>query len=304
MEFINITFRDTFAKQFVTDDNRQTITAAVMRFCSLPEQDAIDILWRMSYTNSGIDKILSKMGLNFPVEKVKVLIEELLYQKKQVNPHFLNVAVPCKCLDAFNALAERNQIVAKVVLDKCQIAFYSTTNDFRFTLDLLKDDNENRHFAGLRNLNFSYREADFLKQFHKEIYELATICYEQYKEHTCLADSATSPFANLRKLVDDSGLKLADEMPIVEPNASATIVPVAPTKFEPEVSFKARTNSKFVSLTAEAVLKYPDIFAAFAESSDMNALVELGKIGFDLNEIMSKKEKIKNFLKATKALTE
>ena len=60
----------------------------------------------------------------------------------------------------------------------------------------------------------------------------------------------------------------------------------------------------FKCLTAETVLANKTEFAAFSSTGDMNTLMKIGSLGFDLNEVVDKKGLIHSFLIATALLEE
>jgi len=86
------------------------------------------------------------------------------------------------------------------------------------------------------------------------------------------------------------------------------VTPIEPTTNVPEIADEEKAEElicvNFMDLTPEKILAHKDSFESFMETYDLDNLILIGKLGFDLNAVMAKKELISNFLKAVKALNE
>lgn len=302
-----ITFRTKFEK-YLNDDNRIPITAAVESFCNWESTSALDFLWNFSlaYSTDSIEKLLNELNLNIsniPNADFTLFQNELRYQYKTFNPSFLEITVPTDCKDAFSTLENHtNSIIANVVYEHCKTTIYSDDiDDIDRILFLLESKEENNYFGGIRSLHFKMDEAILLKPFHMYIHDLLNSLYEH-----ALSENETfknKPLAGLGDLVKESGMELSDDIPVVfSPETKEKITKAFNEYFSTEESGK--DNSKYEPLTPEMILTYKDDFSSYAENDDLNTLVPIGVLGFDLNEVMSKKEKIKHFLKAAEALSE
>ena len=59
---------------------------------------------------------------------------------------------------------------------------------------------------------------------------------------------------------------------------------------------------EFKPVTAENILTHRETFKTFVEEEDLNLLMVIGTVGFDLNEVMAKKEQILIFIEAAEML--
>lgn len=300
-----ITFRTKFEK-YLNDDNRIPITAAVESFCNWESTSALDFLWNFNFASStdSIQKLLNELNLNIsniPNADFTLFQNELRYQYKTFNPSFLEIAVPTYCKDAFSALENHtNSIIANIIYEHCKTtSYYENYANIERILFLLKSEEDKNHYGGIRSLHFKKEESEFLKPHHMYIHDLLNSLYE----HT-LSENETfknKPLAGLGDLVKESGMELSEDVPVVfSPETKDKIRKAFNEYFSTEESVKE--NSKYEPLTPEMILVYKDDFSSYAENNDLNKLVPIGVLGFDLNEVMSKKEKIKDFLKAAEAL--
>ena len=98
---------------------------------------------------------------------------------------------------------------------------------------------------------------------------------------------------------NDLPFTFGDETPTEEP--AQTSIPVVD---EPSHEEPVQTTPQFRRIYAESIIMYRDAFIPFVMDEDWNMLLEIGKLGFDLNEVMTKKEKICIFLEAVQAKEE
>jgi len=253
-------FRTKF-KKLLNDKNRLAIENAFLKFCNLCSKDAIQTLWRLTYSRSKALIELSKLGLDselIPFEKILIFRNELRYQYEEV--------VQCDFLryfekdderiyEAFLSLENRtDRIVASIVCAFCIEMLNDPNFDIERTLGLLSQTKENYYFGGVRSMNFNMEEAEYLKNYHLEI-------------HNTLKTLKTV---------------LCEEVEI------------------PLNSSEKEMSSGFKELTLDTILEHKDVFKTFIESEDFNLLIPISQLGFDLNEVIIQREEIKNLLKAIK----
>lgn len=317
------TFRSKFEDRLITDKNRPIFTAAFETFCKLSSDTARKILWRLTYNDEFLEKNLRTLGLTLelvPSDKVLTLRDELRYQYELLYPEFLAVEVPDECLEAFTAFKNRTDaIVANVVYRNCLYASYFDALSMRQILDLLESNKENRYFRGLRDIGFSYKVAQYLKPYHMQIHDLLKSLYDHNNQN--VNSFKNTPFDELDDRIKDAGIELpytfgeetqveveSETETLVEATANtavhATVEAPVEAHNEAQAEQPAEANSGFKPLTPEEILEHKDVFTSFVESSDMNILLQIGKLGFDLNKIIDKKEAISKFLEATKALND
>ena len=165
--------------------------------------------------------------------------------------------------EAQNQLARYNDpIMVYIVTLACQKYLSKELCNIEKTLHLLKSDLDNYNIGGLRSLEFSDEEARYLLPFSMEIHKLLEALYK------CKC-------------------KVPKETYIETETQNE--------KHEPTVF-------GFKPLTAEAVLANKSEFEGFSFTDDMNTLMKIGSLGFDLNEVVDKKVLIRNLLTAASAL--
>ena len=348
-----IKFRNKFEK-ILNDENRSVIMSAFEKFFNFKTEVARDYLWSLTYNIDIAMLVLEELGLNrniITLENISALRNELRFQYKELNPKFLACEVPKSCKEAFAALESKADIiVANIVYRNCAYCVYDK-EAFERILFLLKSDKENLRFGGIRSMNFGPDEADYLKPFHVEIYELLKACYG-YHDETANA-SKNRPFAGLDEHFKEDSLELPFELenlpePLnnkveetiseyanevkaseiecgeseekgelepasvtveeTEQNNDVKIFEIAASKNiaakSTEMTSEVQVASEFKKLTPEEILAHRAVFYVFTKSEDLNVLTPIGILGFDLNEVMTKKEKIFNFLNAASALSE
>ena len=134
-----------------------------------------------------------------------------------------------------------------------------------------------------------------------EIHNLLKAMYD------CQQDaSKNTPLDKLGSMVKEAGIELpfnVYEIPEATPvKAPADTTVQAPNKAQAKQPVEA--DSGFKPLTPEGILENKDVFASFVESSDMNILLQIGKLGFDLNKVIAKKDAIIKLFEAAKALND
>lgn len=297
-------FRSKFEK-LITDENRPVITEAFNTFFKMLPKDACDVLWHLTYEPSESTSFtLAKIGLSLniiPLENISLLKNELRFQYKEKDPIFLNVDLAEECQEAYQELVNHSDaITAAVVYNHCESHICS---DVVHILSLLNNDMENKFYGGIRSLSFNKFEAAYLKPFHMEIHNLFKAMYEIYQKNCGSSAFSNTPFAGLAKMIEDNGNDLpftfVGEAPAEEPAHT-----VAQLGDETPAEEPAQTIPQFRRIYAESIIMYRDTFIPFVMNDDWNMLLEIGKLGFDLNEVMAKKEKICIFLEALHAKEE
>lgn len=287
-------FRTKF-KSLLNDENRFSVIRAFNQFCSLDSATALKVLWKLTYSNDRALEEIYKLGLNYDLissEKVLVLRNELRYQYEEcIQDGFLQFyqGDDEKTKNAFAVLKNHSDaIVASVVCNSC-MKFVRKFEVGRI-LYLLSSEKEGNQFGGVRTLGFDMLESDYLKPFHQEIHDIL---------------KAMNEFIPLSS--EESEYKDDDEKEIyssenIEDEIIAEVVEVEGAEevedMEPDV-----LNSQYKKIIPEEILKNKETFKNFIISNDFNMLIPIAKLGFDLNEVMRKKEEIFNFINIAEDLT-
>lgn len=261
----SIRFRTKFEK-LVTDANRPILVSVFEKFCRYNPftTNALEILWQLTYNDDvAISTLCNTLGLSLDIissENISKFRDELRYQYECQHGSYLLKNIPsCYATEFDNLVKHSDLICADVITKKCLEYHEESINPSR-ALYLLESDMENNYFGGLRELGFDQDESQFLKQYHKEIFDLYTAIYNMYDIEGCTLDD---------EICNNYAEKAA--------------------------------QSSFKPLTSVEILNNRDIFASFVK--DFNVLVDIGKLGFDLNEVIAKKEAIVQLLNADKALS-
>lgn len=288
------TFRSKFEK-IVSDENRPVIEAAFEKFCNFDPAttDARNLLWNLTYNPEVASATLHDLGLSHEIiapENVCKLRDELRYQYERLHNGYLTVNVSEDRIPAFEALSKKaGPIVASLVNELCLQRLYGS--DVPRTLYLLKSEKENFFFGGICDVGFMPIEAEYLKPFHMQIHDLLKAMYDSQQEAT-----RNTPLIGLDSIIKDAGMELpfyVSELPATTPIETPVEIPNEAQDEQP-----AETNSGFKALTPDAILEHKDVFTAFVESGDMNILLKIGSLGFDLNNVIVKKEAISKVLEA------
>lgn len=270
----SIQFRSKF-KNLVTDENRQIITSVFEDFCQLdPTTDeARDILWGLTYSYSSSCAILKRFGLDckecnefLDSENILKLRDELRHQYERINKGYLLSDVSQECLSEFNEFVKKADIItASVVYEHC--LYHLSLDDVVRTLFLLKSDMENYYFGGIRNLGFTSQETEYLKRFSNLIYNLLKVMSDYMK--------------------NNKNNECAPELPFTfDISTAETVQPEQPSD----------VNLGFKALTSESILGQKELFNTFIQSKDMNILLKIGNLGFDLNKVIAKIDAISKVL--------
>lgn len=284
-----IKFRSKFVKAFQhSNADEQVLRKAFEEFLKHGDTFALDLLWRLTFEpcSQGLWLIwLDPQSISDEVHGV--LRNELRYQYTQEHPDFLSYdKIPVELADVFSNLSNRSDtIVANVVLQKCTVCIRTKVANKEF-LELRKisyllgSRKENNFFGGLKSLGFQHDEATYLKPYRQEIQKLFTLMV-----HDHIKDLAPDK----EQVVED--VKVPEELDVDEilyDNSTATST--------------EQPADAFTKITPENILTHKDVFSSFALDGDLNALIQIGKLGFDLNAVSLKKEAIANIIKGANAL--
>ena len=298
-------FRSKFRK-YVIEENVPIITEAFEKFDTLSPDEALYFLWELTFSENSACAVITDLGLNSKIITPESLIpfrNELRYQYSKSHAKFLTMDVPDSCEAALVALTNATDIiVANIVNKHCHLKIHDTPEFMSRLLFLLDSEQENNFFGGVRSLNFSMEETHYLKFFHKEIHNLMKALYESKQ-----GGFQNKPFANLAEKLKESGVYVPEKSEnedfsdeTIEEFLKIEVSVPANNTVKQEIFEK----SEFKKLSLEVILLHKDIFMSFAESDDLNLMLPIGNMGFDLNEVMDKKEKIYNFIEAAEALSE
>ncbi|MBQ2835575.1 MAG: hypothetical protein IJE68_01910 [Clostridia bacterium] len=301
-----INFRTKFSKHIQTDIEHEVFVSAFEKFINLDEQTAIDILWRLTY--NPYSEALWTIKLDpetIPSEMTAALRNELRYQYSQCHSNFLTVEVPEEYKEAYSLVSSNtDSITAYIVYKNCNSILYLDETSVQRILFLLSSDKENHYFGGLRSLDFNVGEAEYLKPYKAQIYTLFNVMYELHKSEGRYNSNHT-PFQELGAMIQETG----NDLPFTfgDEAVEATETTAMEEPLHEEISFQAEESVQkidvFNAITAEKVLEHKDVFFAFAITRDMSCLVELSKLGFDLNQVVAKEKAISDFIQAAEALS-
>lgn len=276
-----IEFRTEFEK-IVNDDNRDALQKVFREFHRENFDRVIRILWYLWRVTKSVDyklegamtvaeKFLNShelCGLIKP-EDIGLLRSEFYYQYELRNPSFFHVTAKNEdCLLAFEKMLNTTKDFSIVYYVYEQfilmLSIYRGTPDLEQILFLIGNGDNLNFFAGMERLNFRWPELYYLKAYREQIYEMFKAIHEY---------------------------SLSDEV------KNERVAPI----LEDPYSMRHR----YEPLTAERVLENLDLFRAYL-NDDMNAAKQLGEfgLGFDLDEIETKKEKFSVLFNAIKAFNE
>lgn len=308
------TFRNKFEK-LLTENNREPIVAAFNIFCSYNPDTALFYLWRLTYDVANIPEILDQLGLNMGIispENVSTFRNELRVQYSNSQPDFLDTKILGEVAkSAFSTLYNvTDSIVANVVYKHCLAHVKrEEVDDILHTIELLESDDAKSYWDGIYRLHFNAKQISYLKPYKRHIHSLLKAIHEYEQE----VYAPSKPFANLGKLIEDSGFTVAEisEKPAKEEaateesdfDAKAEIKEVlAEIQNDGKEAVEQESDAIFWPITPWAIISNEAVFTAFIEKGDRDTLSQIKKLGHDLNELMAKEELIKNFLEAAKAL--
>lgn len=312
-------FRTKFEEKIQNEKLRQALYDAFDIQLAKESEELLNILWKLTYDPK---PILSELGLTIeedenhervPISKELIipLRNELRYQYKMINREFCepNASLPGTIKQAFNNLkakTDNDEIVATIMLHK-SIKFIIKMRShiqpemsIARSLYLLNDDNPQHLFGGIRNIGCNYLEAVFLKPYATQIYDLHNaICENKFIVWSLYKYS----FTEEEIYADDNTIEAS---PVEESEDEAEAETETETKIEtefekePEKVLEENSQGTFTPLTIENIIANKDIFFSFFESMNFEYLIQLRELGFDLNEVVSKRSDLITAIKAVK----
>lgn len=277
----NFSFRSKF-KRLLNEENLPYFVSAFEKFCAYDKESALNCLWRLTYSKEIAIEEIRKLGVHpqyVPDENIHTFRNELRVQYEKFDTTFLDIDTPEEYKKEFEELVNQSDIiVANVIFFRCIDALNGAQTDR--ILRLLKDEKDNNYFGGIRSLCFCKEAAEYLKPFHMQIHNLLEklrIYFSDYRVEI--------PFID-----EDEYLAVIDEESSNQTDFEEKVEEEHPKQIcdKSELMFKA--------LTPAEILAHQEVFKPFVEEEDMNILLLIGKIGFDLNEVMAKQEKIRNLI--------
>jgi len=309
MNTYNIDFRSKFEKVITNDENRQLFINAFENFCNLSDHEASAILWRMMYSSDSDSeyakadcaKDLRQLGLeDVSQEILSVLKNELRYQYQQCHPNAWEIDIPDSCKDAYTGLRQvTNIIVANQVYKNCFNRVSTSEEEMTRITILLQSDKENFYFGGIRELNFNPEQANYLKQFHTQIYNLFVDVYGWFRvqlSHQSWNESGSH--------IDTVKFNPNEDLPFTmsETSPETSLAESLSENSDEEPIYVATT--KFTALTLESIEAHQELFSSLVQEKDFSSLHELRALGFDLNEVISKEDAIRETLCYIKMILE
>lgn len=306
-ETINFNFRSKFKKLLTEDIKSSDILDAFAKFCSLGPDTVSNLLWYLTYSENSAVITFNTLGLDFECIPAIQLRNELRHQYNIIHPGFLTIELTSQEVrEAYETLkAKTDLIVSNVVYHHCCSKKFLTEYEITRIIYLLSSDDDKNFFGGIRSLGFTKDESLYLKPFHEEIGNLFKALYDANQQN-----SKNLPFKDVQQFVTTTSTEASVENQAetsvkgqVEVSAKNSELPIESSHEEAEQdSVTPLSTTSFRQLTAVAILANADTFTSFAKGNDFNSLTSLVTAGFDLNQVMSKKEKISNFLDAVAAL--
>ena len=311
------TFRKKFEK-YLTDEKRGVIEASFQVFCDLNPGTARFLLWKMPIDADSAAKAVEMLGISLdviPFEDIMVYRNELRYQYEQLSPDFLQVFLPDSCKAAYQEVVNHTDtIVANMVYEKLEPKLHMEEVYVSKIMELLESDVEKRFCGGLHEAGFSWREVAYLKNYHLQVHALLKALHEdkQKRDISC----KNMPFADLAEKIQEAGKTIPKEVPkkqeekvsVASYKTEDDKTEGLPLADEPETAEECEPSTEseeataeYQKLTAEAVLKHLVPFACFV-GGDMNSLLKLGNLGFNLNEVDAKKAAIRDLITAANAV--
>lgn len=293
---IIVNFRSKFSKKMLNDENREKVCEIVKDFCRLSPVVARPHLWKMSYdANTIVEEKFKESGLDLTSpENIALFRNELRFQYEKLYPEFVCPDLPENFQEAYSDLKDKmvDSVGPYMVWQRIQSLLEKVDNDsIERTLFLLNSDKEANYFGGLRSLRFGLKESDYLKPYHLQIHGLLKVMFD-YKNHSNEVSDESQP-------LDTS----VESQPEVQNTSSPDTVVVTPEEETLVDNTTTEENtSNFKALTALAVLENKDIFEEVVLKNNLNKLIALGSLGFDLNKVMARGEDIRLLLQVAKQL--
>lgn len=233
--------------------------------------------------------------------QIKLFVNELLSNFKKTYPDLLKITLPESCKHSFKNLlnaVDGNELIAYVVYERCLYHLYNSSNEIERTLALLVSNDEKVQFGGIRSISFNRDESNFLKPYHFEIHNLLKDMFKESMEtKTKIYNSLKTSYECIISRVEPSVIQkpktIVKSKRNIDNIENLESVSTNRTKTDTEKAVPV-----FKAVTPESVLTNLSLF----KSIDFEVLSEFHKLGFNINEIVEKKDSIITLLKAYEAL--
>lgn len=329
---ITVDLRSKFLKQLakLPEANQEAVKQAINTYVnSKDDETCFDILWKLTYDPAdGLEKIglcletdptVSGSDItSVTAEFVQPLRNELRYQRKQVNPSFMELDeldISEKCKSAYKALCNvtADAIIAIVAYNHCYKFCQLSDNEDEYSRVhyLLSSTKESYFYGGIRSLHFKKEEADCLKKYASQLSELLDVLWnekasfseqpntplatqlEAWKKANpdFLSDSSTENVN--QEIVDELKEEPINPLPDVEASETTT-VEEAPKEVITEVKAKVKN---LTPITAPIIAENTELFKAFLDSYH-----DIIANGFDPSQVIANAEAITMISEASKLL--
>ena len=299
-------FRSKFKNLLTENIKSSDISGAFEKFCLQEPEVARNLLWYSTYSEDSADVAFNILGLDAKSIPAMQLRNELRHQYNIIHPGFLTIDTSSQEVqEAYETLKTKTDlIVSNVVYHHCCSKIFLTEYEITRIIYLLSSDDEKNFFGGIRSLGFTKAESLYLKPFHEEIAYLFKALYDANQQN-----STNLPFKDVAELIVETSVEKAVEVSVenqdektIEDQTESSVAGTELTVENSHEESEQNSTTTFKSLTAEEILANTDTFTSFAKNNNFDSLTLLLTAGFDLNQVMSKKEKISNFLDAVAEL--
>lgn len=157
--------------------NGETMKNIWKRFLKLSPDEAISILWDLSYSKESAQRALERLDVKNAEDwelKRGQLAKTLEKHYKSTYPDYCKQGIMPELKEAFNKTAERveSQAIAYVIYSHCWPYILAGYPFFERTLFLLTSKTPSKYLGGIQSLDFSQKETAYLAPFHEQIGEL------------------------------------------------------------------------------------------------------------------------------------
>lgn len=305
-----IQFRASF-KKVIKETDIQAIEAAFHKFLDMSQQEALDLLWKLTYQDAEqFDSTIKVLGLT----RDMIQPENASTLRNELRHHYgdnLMSQVSEGCQEAFSALVRQSDaITAYIVYVQCNVTMsVFDTGSIQKLNFLLNNYKEKNYFGGIRMLGFDFVQAEYLKSFYEEIRELFNALYKMNSENIFgdhLGEVLGRVLSNTKlQLPEEPESTTEEEHPVLEEPESATGEEQSaleePEEIESFSEDEEEEEEEHPGVNAENVLYDRELFKRFV-AGNLESLIEIKNLGYDLNEVVEKNQEIAAFLKAAENL--
>ena len=309
-----IQFRASF-KKVIKEADIQAIEAAFHKFLDMSQQEALDLLWKLTYQDAEqFDSTIKVLGLT----RDMIQPENASTLRNELRHHYgdnLMSQVSEGCQEAFSALVRQSDaITAYIVYVQCNVTMsVFDTGSIQKLNFLLNNYKEKNYFGGIRMLGFDFAQAEYLKSFYEEIRELFNALYKMNSENIFgdhLGEVLGRVLSNTKlQLPEEPESTTEEEHPVLEEPESTTGEEQSALEEPEEIeSFsededeeEEEEEEEHPGVNAGNVLYDSELFKRFV-AGDLESLIEIKNLGYDLNEVVEKNQEIAAFLKAAENL--